>query len=210
MNYLVEKHGKSMCDSEVFAPVRRWLDQYLLNEDAFADSEAAVADILNDYAHREEAQNPHGLRYLIKVFSPKKPKQSHALSFSESDDNMITRTYSWEAEPSSSASYPVAIFNCLFSTSTSRKKAHFSIEDREVEDGDWKRGFWQNPTWRKPAVAPGEVNEVIRKYREQMARFRGTLPSKRKLTFDELVARDEARLSKARERCKDKRAAVAM
>lgn len=56
LNFLVEKHGKAMCDSEVFSPVRRWLDEWLLNPNSFADSEEAVAEVLRRHAKREMQQ----------------------------------------------------------------------------------------------------------------------------------------------------------
>ena len=123
MNYLVERRGKSMCDSEVVAPVRRWPDQYLKNEDALADTEAAVADILNDYVCCEEVQNPHGLRYLTKVFSPKTLRSRRITCLELLRRQHDYQDPCWEAEPLNNASYPVAIFICLFSTSTSQKKA---------------------------------------------------------------------------------------
>ena len=82
--------------------------------------------------------------------------------------------------------------------------------DRPVGELEWKRGFWQQPTWRRPPIALGETNEILKKHHMQMARFRGILPPKRTLGFDELVARDEARLQRAKDRQKRKRKATSL
>ena len=78
---------------------------------------------------------------------------------------------------------------------------------------EWKRGYWQDPTWQQAPLEPGNANEIVKKYREQLARFRasgGNNQWKRKVTtFDDMVARDEARLEKAKARMRNKRAAVA-
>ena len=46
LNFLIEKHGKSMCDTEIFSPARRWISQFLLNAEAFCDTEFEVAEVL--------------------------------------------------------------------------------------------------------------------------------------------------------------------
>ena len=86
----------------------------------------------------------------------------------------------------------------------------YQVVERKIdaEHLEWKRGFWQDPTWRKPALPLGQCNEILRKHRSQMAMFRGNLPAKKDLAFDELVARDENRLAKATARSKRKRAAA--
>ena len=94
VNFLVEKHGKSMCDSEVFSPIRRWLDEFLLNAEAFCDTEDAVVKVLLQYAKKEMKQNPGGTKFDIHIFAPPKPRKTWALNF---DEDLITRSYSWEA-----------------------------------------------------------------------------------------------------------------
>ena len=86
-----------------------------------------------------------------------------------------------------------------------KQRVSFTIQDITIEDREWRRGYWQQPTWRQPPVAPGQVNEIIRKYR---GRFRGQLPQSRDLQFEDLCARDEERLAKAMDRSKRKRKAV--
>ena len=112
VNYLVEKHGKAFCDSECFAAIRRWLDDFLLHPEAFADSDDRVAEILRKYARREMQQNPDGTRFIIETFNPPKPARSRYLQM---DADLITRSYSWEAKPTGNARYPVRIYNNLFS-----------------------------------------------------------------------------------------------
>lgn len=124
LNFLIEKHGKSMCDAEVFSPIRRWLSEFLLNPEAFCDTELEVVKVLKEYAGREERQNPDGTKFIIKVFNPDKPRTSHALSFE--DDHLITRSYSWEAEPTNLTRFPVKISNCIFSPSAAASARFFS------------------------------------------------------------------------------------
>ena len=112
VNYLVEKHGKAFCDSECFAAIRRWLDDFLLHPEAFADSDDRVAEILRKYARREMQQNPDGTRFIIETFNPPKPARSRYLQM---DADLIARSYSWEAKPTGNARYPVRIYNNLFS-----------------------------------------------------------------------------------------------
>ncbi|CAJ1352410.1 unnamed protein product [Effrenium voratum] len=208
VNYLVEKHGKSMCDSEVFSPIRRWLDEFLLNADAFCDTEEQVVNMLKTYAAREMKQNPGGTKFTVKVFNPAKPRKTWALSFV--DDDYITRSYSWEAVPNRNTRFPVRISSCVFSNSDQRHRISYQITERKLdaEQLEWKRGFWQDPTWRKPALALGRKNEILRKHKAQLAAFRGSLQAKRPLTFDELVERDEKRLAKANARSKRKHEAA--
>ena len=98
-----------------FSPIRRWLSEFLLAPEAFCDTELEVVKVLKEYAGREERQNPDGTKFIIKVFNPDKPRTSHALSFE--DDHLITRSYSWEAEPTNLTRFPVKISNCIFSPS---------------------------------------------------------------------------------------------
>ena len=58
VTYLVEKHGKGPDDAEIFCPVRRWLNEYLLRPDAFVDSEDALAEVLRAGAAQEMRANP--------------------------------------------------------------------------------------------------------------------------------------------------------
>ena len=113
LNYSIEKHGKSMCDAEVFSPIRRWISEFLLNADAFCDTEQQVVDMLTAYSRREHEQNPCGTKFHISVFNPVKPRTSHCLCF---DDDLITRSYSWLAEPTNLPRFPVTISNMVFST----------------------------------------------------------------------------------------------
>ena len=104
---------------------------------------------------------------------------------------------------------PVKITNCVFSVGNLRTEVDFKVKDVPVP-GDqlaWRRGYWQDPTWRRPPLEPGKANETLRKYREQLRLFRdnASLIQKRKRTFDDLLARDEARLEKAKVRDRAKR-----
>ena len=101
-----------MCDAEIFSPVRRWISEFLLNAEAFCDTEFEVAEVLQQYAKKEERQNPDGVRYIIQVYNPH--RKSYSLCFD--DERLITRSYSWEAEPSNLQRFPVRISNCVFST----------------------------------------------------------------------------------------------
>ncbi|CAE7236307.1 Cacna1g [Symbiodinium sp. CCMP2592] len=213
VNYLVEKHGKSMDDAEIFSPVRRWLDEFLLVDGAFADSEHAIQKILDKAAKREWKQNPVGTKFIVEVFEPgQKPNKSLELVFDDDADNHITRTYSWLSKPTGNARYPVAIQNCLFSSAAAGRRATFSIAEKLVpaDRRDWKRGYWgESATWRRGPIQPGQVNEVIRKYREQLSVWRQPLPRARRATvFEELAARDEQRLQKVQSRQRKKREAA--
>lgn len=106
------------------SPIRRWLSEFLLNPEAFCDTELEVVKVLKEYAGREERQNPDGTSFIIKVFNPDKPRTSHALSFE--DDHLITRSYSWEAEPTNLTRFPVKISNCIFSPSAAASARFFS------------------------------------------------------------------------------------
>eukprot|EP00439_Symbiodinium_sp_Y106_P053666 s5058_g7.t1 len=208
LNYLVEKHGKAFCDSEVFSPIRRWLDDFLQHPESFADDEEQVAAVLRKYARREQQQNPDGTKFIIKTFSPDKPRMSHYLQM-DADSDMVTRTYSWEGKPTGNARFPVRISNCVFSHSSIREHAPFSVCDKPVPEATWKKGYWQDPTWRRPAIEPGETNEILKKYRAQLAACGSGIvpPSKRTLQFDEMAARDEQRLLRALANSRRKRQA---
>ena len=65
-----------------------------------------------------------------------------------------------------------------------------------------------NPTWRQGPLEPGQTNEILRKYRTWLSRFRGQLPAVKTLGFEELCARAEQRLANVRERCQRKRKAA--
>ncbi len=110
LNFLIEKHGGSMCDWE-FSPVRRWLSKFLLNREGFCDKELDVVKVLQDYARREERQNPDGMKFIIKLYNPDKRE----LCFG--DDHLITRSQSLESEPTSLTRFRVKISNCVFSPS---------------------------------------------------------------------------------------------
>ena len=70
--------------------------------------------------------------------------------------------------------------------------------------------FWMDPSWRRDAPAPGKDCELVRKFKSQMAAFRDpSMVAKRTHSFDELIARDEARLDKAKARYKRNREALA-
>ena len=102
----------------------------------------------------------------------------------------------------------MTLFQPLAGNSLVKQRVSFTIQDITIEDREWRRGYWQQPTWRQPPVAPGQVNEIIRKYRTLTGRFRGQLPQSRELQFEDLCARDEERLAKAMDRSKRKRKAV--
>ena len=89
-----------------------------------------------------------------------------------------------------------------------KQRVSFIIQDITIEDREWRRGYWQQPIWRQPPVAPGQMNEIIRKYRTLMGRSRGQFPQSKELQFEDLCARDEERLAKAIDRSKRKRKAV--
>jgi len=101
-----------------------------------------------------------------------------------------------------------SILLSLQGTSTVKQRAHFTVQDLVVEEREWRRGYWQQPTWRQPPVQPGQVNEIIRKYRTLMGRFQGQLPRVQEPNLEDLCARDEERLAKALEHKKKKRKAV--
>ena len=93
------------------------------------------------------------------------------------------------------------------------KKFHQACiaKDMKVEENTWRKGYWMNPTWRQGLLEAGQTNEILRKYRTWLSRFRGQLPAVKAvktLGFEELCARDEQRLANVRERCKRKRKAA--
>ena len=207
VNYLVEKHGKAFCDSEIFSPIRRWIDEFLLHPNAFCDTEEQVVEMLRSHARREMAQNPGGTKFHIEVFNPPKPATSHTLVM---DEEFITRSYSWVALPTQNKRAPVQIYNTVFSHVAPRGTVSFSVNDKTPEGGEWKKAFWMDPSWRRESTAPGQDSDLVRKYRAQMATFRDpNMVAKRSYSFDDLVARDEARLERARVRHKRKRDAIA-
>ena len=172
VNYLVEKHGKAMCDSEVFAPIRRWIDEFLLHPKAFCDSETEVVNILSAHARREMSQNPTGTRFHIEVFHPPKPATSHTLVM---DEEFITRSYSWVAVPTQNKRAPVQIYNTAFSHLPPQDAISYALAEKPPEKGEWKnasgwtrRGAetplhlgktasWcasSNPRWRLSGILP--------------------------------------------------------
>ena len=59
------------------------------------------------------------------------------------------------------------------------KKFHQACiaKDMKVEDNTWRKGYWMNPTWRQGPLEAGQANEILRKYRTWLNRFRGQLPA---------------------------------
>eukprot|EP00439_Symbiodinium_sp_Y106_P082026 s5_g21.t1 len=187
VNYLVEKHGKAMCDSEVFAPIRRWIDEFLLHPKAFCDSETEVVNILSAHARREMSQNPTGTRFHIEVFHPPKPATSHTLVM---DEEFITRSYSWVAVPTQNKRAPVQIYNTVFSHRPPQDAISYALAEKPPEKGEWKNASgWT----RRGAETPLHLGKTASWTH----------------SFDELIARDEARLDKAKARYKRNREALA-
>ena len=182
VNYLVEKHGKSMDDAEIFRPVRRWLAECLLVDGAFADSEHAIQKILDKAAKREWKQNPAGMRFIVEVFEPgQKPnKSSLELVFDDEADNNLTRTYSlgfrsrqaMPGIPSPSRTVCLALLQPVGGQPSLWRRSWFL----RIRRREWKRGYWgESATWRRGPIQPGQLNEVIHKYREQLSVWRQPL-----------------------------------
>ena len=204
-HYLVEKHGKGPDDSEIFARVRAWLAEYLLQEDAFVDTEAKLVSVLKDAAEKETRANRSGTQFHIEVFNPgPRPEQKTELSFSD----RVTRSYCWESVPRRvRGEVRIQLRNWVFSDAQNYTDVSYTVNQTPVaEDSSaWRRGYWQECSWRKPALDLAEQNEITRRFAEQLsASTARTSVKKRTHDFDSLVERDERRLRKAQERRKRK------
>ena len=206
-HYLVEKHGKGPDDAEIFARIRMWLKEYLLQEDAFIDTEQKLVSVLAAAAAREVRENKDGLQFHIEVFQPAdRPTKKNELAFADH----ITRSYCWESIPGVRRGAPtLELRNWIFSDATAFTPVAYSVQQSDVaaDAGDWRRGYWSDATWRKGPLELTEHNEITRRFTEQLSdATKTTLVAARSDDFASLVQRDERRLSKAKERQKRKRA----
>lgn len=65
--------GQGPCDSLTLGPVRKLLEEYFLKPDSFADTEAAVVDILRTGTARDERQIHMEQSGEVPVLPPERP-----------------------------------------------------------------------------------------------------------------------------------------
>ena len=153
-HYLVEKHGKGPDDSEIFSPCRRWLKECLMKEDAFIDTEFALAEAFREGAERDMRAYPRGTTFIIEVLDvpAERPGGKELIV----PGAFVNRKYCVESVYSR-VHDTVELRDLTFSDSTTYNVVGYTIATT-AGGGAWRRGFWQNPTWAKPAVKLGEEN----------------------------------------------------
>ena len=201
--YLVEKHGKGPCDSCIFSPIRRFLDEYCLRPDAFADSAEKIVEILNEAAQRDMQNNPLGPTWHIQV--PELPCSRPDSYVIQMHDAQINISYCWQSRLNKYEKHGVEIRNWFFTDSSSYERVSYSVTQKAAEYRDWKKGYWQDPSWKRPPLALGSENSITRKFACQKAFKSSSPPQAKSLEF--LCARDEAQLQKHLEKRRRIRAA---
>lgn len=148
------------------------------------------------------AANKDGIRFHIETFHPgTRPTQKKELSF----DGCITRSYCFESVPQKNSS-KVRLKNWVYSDATSHTSVPYEVTTSEIEAVPWRCGFWNEVSWRKGPLTLGENNEITRKHQVQFTPGTATTSVQvRARDFASVVARDEARLAKAKQRQRQKR-----
>ena len=202
--YMVEKHGKGPCDSQLFSPMRRFLKQACMQTDFFAQDENDVVRCLQKAAAQEAEANPDGPKWIIKV--PDLPDKRPSAKVLTMLNCQINRSYCFETVLSKYSRTGVEIRNWIFSDASQYDKLQFHIQDKAPEFTEWKSGYFQNPTWQQPALELGEDNAITRKWQSQKHRPSShrnmqALPAR---SLAVLQRRDENRLNKALQKRKQK------
>ena len=166
--YMVEKHGKGPCDSQLFSPMRRFLKQACMQTDFFAQDENDVVRCLQKAAADEAAANPDGPKWIIKV--PDLPVKRPSAKVLTMLNCQINRSYCFETVLSKYSRTGVEIPTWIFSDANEYDKLQFDIQDKAPEFTEWKSGYFQNPTWQQPALELGEDNAITRKWQSQKHR----------------------------------------
>ena len=160
--YMVEKHGKGPCDSQLFSPMRRFLKQACMLPNFFADSEHAVVAALQAAAAAEHAANPNGPTWLIEV--PELPAERPSTFALAMQNCQINHLYCFESIISARARAGVQIKNWVFSDSSDCETVRFTVEPKEPDFAQRKKGYFQDPSWQKPPLELGCDNSITRKY----------------------------------------------
>ena len=206
--YMVEKHGKGPCDSQLFSPMRRFLKQACMLPNFFADSEHAVVAALQAAAAAEHAANPNGPTWVIEV--PELPAERPSTCTLAMQNCQINRSYCFESIISARARAGVQIKNWVFSDSSDCETVRFTVEPKEPDFAQWKKGYFQDPSWQKPPLELGCDNSITRKYLYQKNRP-STKRDMQKLsrpTETSLSQRDERHLRSHLQRLRAKREAT--
>jgi hypothetical protein len=117
-SYLVEKHGKHVCDSELFAAVRRWVREYLARPHAFIGDEHRLLEVLKEGAAKDMKFNPSGLRFIIELTAVPDKKPTIYSKLELPKDQHLTRSYCWESVLHDASPNGILIKNWVFSDST--------------------------------------------------------------------------------------------
>ena len=206
--FLVEKHGKGPCDACIFSPIHRFLEEYCMRPDAFADSPEKIVEILNEAAARDMQNNPHGPKWHIQI--PDLPRTRPDAHVVQMHNAQINFSYCWQSILNKYTTHGIEIRNWFFSDSTSFVKVDFSVEPKIADYREWKAGYFQDPSWRRPALSLGSDNSITRKHAAQRGySSAAALRSAPVKTFESLCERDESQLKRFLEKQRRKRAAGA-
>ncbi|CAJ1342619.1 unnamed protein product [Effrenium voratum] len=138
--YMVEKHGKGPCDSQLFSPMRRFLKQACMLPNFFADSEHAVVAALQAAAAAEHAANPNGPTWVVEV--PELPAERPSTFTLAMQNCQINRSYCFESIISARARAGVQIKNWVFSDSSDcETEQSDSLLNPEPDFAQWKKGY---------------------------------------------------------------------
>ena len=117
-SYRVEKHGKSECDSELFSPCRRWLNEALAAPKALIESEHDLVQAYRKGAEKDMLANPTGIKFIIELVNvpEAKPLTAKVLKFRGSTVEVthVNRSYCWEAVPDHRYACGIRLYNHVF------------------------------------------------------------------------------------------------
>jgi hypothetical protein len=177
VGYHVEKHGKCVCDSEIFSPCRRWTDEALANPKALIESEEQLVEVYRAGAERDMRGNPTGMKWIIELVKvpEEKPLTAKVLKFRGSTVEVthVNRSYCWEAVVDKRYPCGIHLYNhiftnmpdmpvdfrpiqpsmvledkCLERKSPTKKGAKQEKNDDNPDEPSLKPGQWRRGYWQ--------------------------------------------------------------
>lgn len=157
-----------------------------------------LEDCYQKGAKSMQTEDPHGPSIRIHTFDPGINRPSLRKSL-QCPGLKISRTYSLSAELNPYAATGISIYNHVFTDVTSTTSlSNWTIEETSSDEAiAWRRGYYDKPrSWEKTGPAPGDRNEVTRRFDAQKGIETLDMPAPKRTLEERLSAKAQS-LSKA-------------